>query len=80
MKKKSVKHSETLVLIMDLSTIESNIETGHYKNVNVFDSHFNSFFAGITKTYGRTSTFGTIALQLKKVFSITIMYQLFILN
>ncbi|XP_077298609.1 histone-lysine N-methyltransferase ash1 [Arctopsyche grandis] len=69
LKKKAAKNSEALVLTIDLSTIESNIETGHYKNVNVFDSHFNSFFAGITKTCGRTSTFGTIALQLKKIYN-----------
>lgn len=68
MRKKSVKSTESPLLPMDLPTIEANIETGHYKSVAVFDSHFNSFFSSITKTYGRTSAMGIVALQLKKVF------------
>lgn len=62
---------------MDLPTIEANIETGHYKSVAVFDSHFNSFFSSITKTYGRTSAMGIVALQLKKVFKFYFVHPVF---
>lgn len=52
---------------LDLTTILSNIDSGHYDNVVQFDSDMNSLFSNIIREQGKTNALGAAATHLKKV-------------
>lgn len=55
---------------IDLTTIEKNIVTGMYKNVELFDKDMNKLIMNNVKYYGRTSDFGIAAIRLRKEYNI----------
>lgn len=56
---------------IDLTTIEKNIVTGMYKNVEVFDKDIKRLIANSVKYYKRTSEYGIAAVRLRKEFNIS---------
>lgn len=52
---------------LDLHAIDANIASGHYESVAQFDVDVNGVFSAVIREQGRSSTLGTVAVQLKKV-------------
>ncbi|XP_065205528.1 histone-lysine N-methyltransferase ash1-like [Planococcus citri] len=56
---------------IDLTTIERNIVTGMYKNVELFDKDMKKLIANSVKYYKRTSDYGIAAVRLRKEYNIS---------
>ncbi|XP_065200673.1 uncharacterized protein LOC135831812 isoform X2 [Planococcus citri] len=56
---------------IDLTTIEKNIITGMYKNVELFDKDMKKLIANSVKYYKRTSDYGIAAVRLRKEYNIS---------
>lgn len=52
---------------VDLNSIETNINSGHYSDVGQFDGDMNAVFSAVLKEHGRFSNLGSLAMTLKKV-------------
>lgn len=55
---------------IDLTTIEKNIITGVYKDIESFDKDMNKLIMNNVKHYGRTSDTGIAAIRLRKEYNI----------
>lgn len=53
---------------IDLTTIEQNILSGVYRNVEMFDEAMNRLIANSVRFFGRTSELGIAATRLRKVY------------
>ncbi|XP_037039664.1 histone-lysine N-methyltransferase ash1 [Bradysia coprophila] len=63
-KKKCPEYYEKVEKPIDLSTIESNVEKGHYKLPGSFDEDVLRLFSNVVKFYGLTSPEGLAAQEL----------------
>ncbi|XP_017772176.1 PREDICTED: histone-lysine N-methyltransferase ash1 [Nicrophorus vespilloides] len=68
-KRKVPEYYQKITEPIDLTTIEQNIETGVYKNVESFDADMNRIFTNVIKFYGRTADLGVASTRLKKVYN-----------
>ncbi len=58
---------------IDLSTIEKNIVSGVYKDVESFDTDINKLINNNVTFYGRISDYGIAAVNLRKAYNIAKM-------
>ncbi|XP_071489569.1 uncharacterized protein [Diadema antillarum] len=67
-KKRNPDYYKRISEPVDLSTIEKNLMTGHYKNVEAFDSDFLKVFKNAEKYNGKRSVLGKDSAVLRKVY------------
>ncbi|KTF95446.1 hypothetical protein cypCar_00018437 [Cyprinus carpio] len=67
-RKRNVQYYEKVTDPLDLSTIEKQILTGHYKTVEAFDSDMLKVFRNAEKYYGRKSAVGRDVCRLRKAY------------
>ncbi|GAA6073793.1 histone-lysine N-methyltransferase ASH1L isoform X1, partial [Tachysurus ichikawai] len=67
-KKRNMQYYEKVSDPLDLSTIEKQILTGHYKTVEAFDTDMLKVFRNAEKYYGRKSTVGRDVCRLRKAY------------
>lgn len=67
-KKKNAEYYEKISDPLDLSTIEKQILTGHYKTVEAFDADMLKVFRNAEKYYGRKSPIGRDVCRLRKAY------------
>lgn len=68
-KKKCPDYYEKIEKPIDLSTIESNVEKGHYKLPGAFDEDVLRLFSNVVKFYGLTSVEGVAAQELLRFYT-----------
>uniref|UniRef100_A0A672P6V4 Histone-lysine N-methyltransferase ASH1L-like n=1 Tax=Sinocyclocheilus grahami TaxID=75366 RepID=A0A672P6V4_SINGR len=67
-RKRNVQYYEKVTDPLDLSTIEKQILTGHYKTVEAFDADMLKVFRNAEKYYGRKSAVGRDVCRLRKAY------------
>ncbi|XP_062867038.1 histone-lysine N-methyltransferase ASH1L [Trichomycterus rosablanca] len=67
-KKRNMQYYEKVSDPLDLSTIEKQILTGHYKTVEAFDTDMLKVFRNAEKYYGRKSAVGRDVCRLRKAY------------
>lgn len=67
-KKRNMQYYEKVSDPLDLSTIEKQILTGHYKTVEAFDTDMLKVFRNAEKYYGRKSSVGRDVCRLRKAY------------
>ncbi|KAG5264402.1 hypothetical protein AALO_G00253410, partial [Alosa alosa] len=67
-RKRNTQYYEKVSDPLDLSTIEKQILTGHYKTVEAFDSDMLKVFRNAEKYYGRKSAVGRDVCRLRKAY------------
>ncbi|XP_059365225.1 histone-lysine N-methyltransferase ASH1L-like [Carassius carassius] len=67
-RKRNVQYYEKVTDPLDLSTIEKQILTGHYKTVEAFDADMLKVFRNAEKYYGRKSAVGRNVCRLRKAY------------
>uniref|UniRef100_A0A671PV36 Histone-lysine N-methyltransferase ASH1L-like n=1 Tax=Sinocyclocheilus anshuiensis TaxID=1608454 RepID=A0A671PV36_9TELE len=67
-RKRNIQYYEKVTDPLDLSTIEKQILTGHYKTVEAFDSDMLKVFRNAEKYYGRKSAVGRDVCRLRKAY------------
>ncbi|XP_034561076.1 histone-lysine N-methyltransferase ASH1L isoform X1 [Notolabrus celidotus] len=67
-KKRNSQYYEKVSDPLDLSTIEKQILTGHYKTVEAFDTDMLKVFRNAEKYYGRKSSVGRDVCRLRKAY------------
>ncbi|KAJ8273493.1 hypothetical protein GJAV_G00102200 [Gymnothorax javanicus] len=67
-RKRNVQYYEKVSDPLDLSTIEKQILTGHYKTVEAFDTDMLKVFRNAEKFYGRKSSIGRDVCRLRKAY------------
>ncbi|KAM6958867.1 histone-lysine N-methyltransferase ASH1L [Aplochiton taeniatus] len=67
-KKRNTQYYEKVSDPLDLSTIEKQILTGHYKTVEAFDTDMLKVFRNAEKFYGRKSSVGRDVCRLRKAY------------
>ncbi|XP_066529786.1 histone-lysine N-methyltransferase ASH1L [Hoplias malabaricus] len=67
-RKRNVQYYEKVSDPLDLSTIEKQILTGHYKTVEAFDADMLKVFRNAEKYYGRKSPVGRDVCRLRKAY------------
>uniref|UniRef100_A0A674CIL2 Ash1 (absent, small, or homeotic)-like (Drosophila) n=1 Tax=Salmo trutta TaxID=8032 RepID=A0A674CIL2_SALTR len=67
-RKRNTQYYEKVSDPLDLSTIEKQITTGHYKTVEAFDTDMLKVFRNAEKYYGRKSSVGRDVCRLRKAY------------
>ena len=67
-KRKMPEYYEKVQEPIDLTTIDQNIEAGHYKKAELFDQDVTKLFDNNIRFYGRTSDIGIAAARLRKLY------------
>ncbi|KAG7469436.1 hypothetical protein MATL_G00128890 [Megalops atlanticus] len=67
-RKRNTQYYEKVSDPLDLSTIEKQILTGHYKTVEAFDTDMLKVFRNAEKYYGRKSSVGRDVCRLRKAY------------
>lgn len=67
-RKRNTQYYEKVTDPLDLSTIEKQILTGHYKTVEAFDADMLKVFRNAEKYYGRKSATGRDVCRLRKAY------------
>ncbi|TRY65112.1 hypothetical protein DNTS_009668 [Danionella cerebrum] len=67
-RKRNTQYYEKVTDPLDLSTIEKQILTGHYKTVETFDADMLKVFRNAEKYYGRKSAVGRDVCRLRKAY------------
>ncbi|XP_036423085.1 histone-lysine N-methyltransferase ASH1L [Colossoma macropomum] len=67
-RKRNMQYYEKVSDPLDLSTIEKQILTGHYKTVEAFDADMLKVFRNAEKYYGRKSSVGRDVCRLRKAY------------
>ncbi|XP_051991564.1 histone-lysine N-methyltransferase ASH1L-like [Xyrauchen texanus] len=67
-RKRNMQYYEKVTDPLDLSTIEKQILTGHYKTVEAFDADMLKVFRNAEKYYGRKSATGRDVCRLRKAY------------
>uniref|UniRef100_A0A8K9XS66 Ash1 (absent, small, or homeotic)-like (Drosophila) n=1 Tax=Oncorhynchus mykiss TaxID=8022 RepID=A0A8K9XS66_ONCMY len=67
-RKRNMQYYEKVSDPLDLSTIEKQITTGHYKTVEAFDTDMLKVFRNAEKYYGRKSSVGRDVCRLRKAY------------
>nr|XP_023695525.1 histone-lysine N-methyltransferase ASH1L-like [Paramormyrops kingsleyae] len=67
-RKRNAQYYEKVSDPLDLSTIEKQILTGHYKTVEAFDTDMLKVFRNAEKFYGRKSAIGRDVCRLRKAY------------
>ncbi|KAL4636164.1 histone-lysine N-methyltransferase ASH1L isoform X1 [Arapaima gigas] len=67
-RKRNMQYYEKVSDPLDLSTIEKQILTGHYKTVEAFDTDMLKVFRNAEKFYGRKSSIGRNVCRLRKAY------------
>ncbi|KPP71262.1 histone-lysine N-methyltransferase ASH1L-like [Scleropages formosus] len=67
-RKRNTQYYEKVSDPLDLSTIEKQILTGHYKTVEAFDTDMLKVFRNAEKYYGRKSSIGRNVCRLRKAY------------
>ncbi|KAJ8334994.1 hypothetical protein SKAU_G00406330 [Synaphobranchus kaupii] len=67
-RKRNVQYYEKVSDPLDLTTIEKQILTGHYKTVEAFDTDMLKVFRNAEKFYGRKSSVGRDVCRLRKAY------------
>ncbi|CAB0034057.1 unnamed protein product [Trichogramma brassicae] len=67
-KRKVPEYYEKVLEPIDLTTIDQNIEAGHYKTAEQFDQDVIKLFENNVRFFGRTSDIGIAAARLRKIY------------